>query len=1250
MAPISNSGTPRRPVTPHLGTSPLSTSPKQDLYSDARTHGYQGPTRHVRLTRATSAGGGAIARNLEDGIRCIVAGRETLRILRITGPSEAANTEHRSAVGQGGYRIEASRNFWDSSGLHIDSASTDVVWCHGMFSNKILTSARNGELIMWDLNKSGPSKYERKSRDHSRSIHALAYSPLAGMYCFTGSADGDLRVWDLRDLSKSIMFIRHASPVRAVALSPRQWKPLEAITALENGTIFRWDLSAGQRGHVDRIPAAHSGPVLTLDWTLSSASSSKSARHSTQNSWYSASGSALGLLDDIMPSPSMTPGTLSAGDNENNSSGWLASGGLDRCVKVWDMTVAPARAHISHQPAYTLRTAFPVRRVHWRPGYDCEMAVISSADYNPNMDSHSPTGSNPAISGGHSSSGFLSVMSSPRIGAAALKRSKSVEPTEDRAQLANRNIIGDAIEIWDVRRGHIAKWEVNESAAEGGVTDVVFADSHTIWSQHSSGTFSQFDLRYSCKPIDAISRVAVAWDAAGSLAFVTDKPNCYEVPYDDLKPEKKSNLPDRQGNNKSLGDPQFVPNTQNVGTLTFDGLGEDMDTFAKLAQEYIYEGKDRQGICEHNAKVSMEAGKSDAAQAWLLLRSLLTDLVQPAPADDVLSPLGPASPALTHSASTPASFPTLRSLSSALPPPSRSMSSDLEGLGKRRDTSPASSSHHSPHRVTPTSSTTSSPHHPPSALPQYPASLFARRESNAGLPTPVRSKMPPSYRRPSFAASSIYSMHSDAGSDSVRSHQSLKLIGEGALDDSDSDSGEDRDIFGRQSVQDSGEDTLSHPPPITPYSYSRNTSANPSPLSQVVDQHAWTEDERDEDDSPSPGSTSSDSDSDYLSNSSKRKLLRSSKHTSTRSRAHSRSSTVASFTASSSHRTLTRRESHSSMRTVTAVNPFGAEHDRGIRKEDTIRDWRDAQWQSGLHQRTTSEAVISESALEPEQAAKGDMPTPPTNAPITEEFRRIIQASDWQFRELGWESLREAFETFTEEGDIQLCAFMSIVASRELRVSQARMLRFIESYINILGRLRLHTSAAYMRKFVEAEDIRVASALNTTIYTSCGRCRKPIMQPAVSMTRAGKPAGSYAYCLTCKKNATKCSICHLPVRALMFQCPGCMHGGHQECYLKFYLSRPLTELNVSDTRGRNHIRSAVEHVFTHSRGMPGIMSNLSADTESDTQSEDGGSMQGESTASGEEATDAELVATMRRMLYAHPCAAGCGHFCWAVSR
>jgi hypothetical protein len=46
-----------------------------NLYGDSRTYGYQGPTRNVRLPRATPSGGGAIAKS-GDGVRCAVTGKE----------------------------------------------------------------------------------------------------------------------------------------------------------------------------------------------------------------------------------------------------------------------------------------------------------------------------------------------------------------------------------------------------------------------------------------------------------------------------------------------------------------------------------------------------------------------------------------------------------------------------------------------------------------------------------------------------------------------------------------------------------------------------------------------------------------------------------------------------------------------------------------------------------------------------------------------------------------------------------------------------------------------------------------------------------------------------------------------------------------------------------------------------------------------------------------------------------------------
>ncbi len=55
--------------------NPIPPSPAPELYSDSRFHGPQGPNRQIRMPRATAYGGGAIAKS-EDGLRCVIAGRE----------------------------------------------------------------------------------------------------------------------------------------------------------------------------------------------------------------------------------------------------------------------------------------------------------------------------------------------------------------------------------------------------------------------------------------------------------------------------------------------------------------------------------------------------------------------------------------------------------------------------------------------------------------------------------------------------------------------------------------------------------------------------------------------------------------------------------------------------------------------------------------------------------------------------------------------------------------------------------------------------------------------------------------------------------------------------------------------------------------------------------------------------------------------------------------------------------------------
>lgn len=70
---LSAPGASQRPQRLSIHTNPL--TPLSDLYIDARLQGYQGLTRTVRLAGAAASGGGPIAKS-EDGVRCVVAGKE----------------------------------------------------------------------------------------------------------------------------------------------------------------------------------------------------------------------------------------------------------------------------------------------------------------------------------------------------------------------------------------------------------------------------------------------------------------------------------------------------------------------------------------------------------------------------------------------------------------------------------------------------------------------------------------------------------------------------------------------------------------------------------------------------------------------------------------------------------------------------------------------------------------------------------------------------------------------------------------------------------------------------------------------------------------------------------------------------------------------------------------------------------------------------------------------------------------------
>lgn len=314
-------------------------------------------------------------------------------------------------------------------------------------------------------------------------------------------------------------------------------------------------------------------------------------------------------------------------------------------------------------------------------------------------------------------------------------------------------------------------------------------------------------------------------------------------------------------------------------------------------------------------------------------------------------------------------------------------------------------------KITPASSNASSPRQMTNALPPLTprrSSFFGGREfAEADL---SRRSSVSFNRRPSLSVSGSHSISPGerAGGGSLRH------VGEGALDDSDSSStdGSDEDPAGGES---SDEESALQPlfsPIIGPI---RGIPA-PSPLSRVAGQHRWSGDESQEKEdesvsSPSPRSTDTES---VRSNSPPRKTKsasRSSKRHSTRMKSRSRSSTVASLAAPPT-RSLIRQDSHSSIRTVTAgeVSFAGQEDDHvGVKAEETMRDVRET------HHRHQSVAM-SEFALDVPPAAPEEQHTSdPDLSKLTDRRIELICVDEKRFKDISWAVLKEALEQFADE-------------------------------------------------------------------------------------------------------------------------------------------------------------------------------------------------------------------------------------------
>ena len=310
------------------------------------------------------------------------------------------------------------------SAHHRDQLSAyDVKWSHGRFDSTIATVAANGRIIIYDLNST--SVEIARLHEHTRQVHRIAFNPHQGALLLSGSQDATIRMWDLRALGDE-RSVRTFNSIRRFqgnneSIRDLKWSPSDGVefaSGTDNGSVQRWDFRK-EAAPIMKLNA-HEKSCHSIDW--------------------------------------------------HPSGNFLASGGADKVVKVWNFKSSDRRM----KPIAQLRTPQGVRNLRWRP---------------------SPT----------ELEGSGARISEPSFLATAYD---AKDPR---------------IHIWDFRRPHVPFQELDRYNTPA--TGILWHSEDLLWSVGSAGAFTQTDLKFAPKPVERRNTNILAMAPDGTIcAFFNEKP------------------------------------------------------------------------------------------------------------------------------------------------------------------------------------------------------------------------------------------------------------------------------------------------------------------------------------------------------------------------------------------------------------------------------------------------------------------------------------------------------------------------------------------------------------------------------------------------------------------------------------------------------------------------------------------------------------------------------------------------------
>ena len=178
----------------------------------------------------------------------------------------------------------------------------------------------SGKIILYDLGHSGLPAAQL--HEHFRQVHKVSFNPHRGSLLLSGSQDGTVRLWDVRDVRQaSTLKSKHKYSGQSDGVRDVKWSPTEGVDfafGTDSGWIQRWDMRNLKTAKL-KIPA-HSTTCNTIDWH-------PDGKH-------------------------------------------IVSASSDKTVRVWDFSVSRKQ-----KAGWEIKTPYPVLNARWRP--PCESSMPS---------------------------------------------------------------------------------------------------------------------------------------------------------------------------------------------------------------------------------------------------------------------------------------------------------------------------------------------------------------------------------------------------------------------------------------------------------------------------------------------------------------------------------------------------------------------------------------------------------------------------------------------------------------------------------------------------------------------------------------------------------------------------------------------------------------------------------------------------------------------------------------------------------